>query len=57
MIQAGCPIEWVQWVLNHRDARMTLVYARLAPQQREEALNMASEIVTELLGEVHLAVA
>ena len=51
MVQNGVPLELIQQILNHSNPEMTRVYARLAPKQIREALNITGEIVGNLLNQ------
>ena len=55
MAQNGVPIQHIGQVLNHSDSEVTQVYARLSENNQREALNVASEALNRVFGELKIA--
>lgn len=48
LTQSGVPIQIVKEVMNHKDLKTTLVYARVASKTKREALDLQGELVSKL---------
>lgn len=48
LTQSGVPIQIVKEVMNHKDIKTTLVYARVASKTKREALELQGELVKRL---------
>jgi integrase len=48
LTQSGVPIQIVKEVMNHKDIKTTLVYARVASKTKREALALQGELVSRL---------
>lgn len=56
MAQAGVPIEAISQVLNHSNSDVTRIYARMSEDTQRSALEVASNKVAAVLGELSLTV-
>lgn len=52
LINAGIPLADIQKLLNHKDLRSTMIYARLAKNKLAESSEIVSDKVTEVLARV-----
>ena len=52
MAQGGVPIEAISQVLNHSNSDVTRIYARMSEDTQRSALEVASNKVAAVLGEL-----